>query len=368
MRTQLAKLVPYVAAATRFTASVALQPKAMSSTVSRPAATADALSDDSTEPPIRPYIRKGGLIVGLTFGGFGLWAALAPLTSAAMVPGVVKVDSYRKTVQHLDGGIVREILVRDGDAVKRGQVLVRLDDRDNEANLNAVRGQIGALQAETAALKEQLPSTEEQLKDLRTLYNKGYSRKSQLFDVERAVFKLQGDIAANEKRLWGMREEEQKARAKVARSSIVAPQDGVVMNLKVHTPGGVVPPGGSLLDIVPLHDKLVLEVKVNPIDIDVVRPDLPATVRFVAYKQRTTPVVEGRVTRVSPDAETDARTGATYFLATVEVGSDQLALVPYVKLYPGMPVEAAIITGKRTLLTYLLQPVNDSFAKAFREE
>jgi len=320
------------------------------------------------KPPVQPYIFKAKVFSAVFLGGFALWASLAHLTSAALAPGVVKLDTYRKTVQHLEGGIVRKILVRDGDAVKRGQVLVRLDNRDDEASLNAVRGQIGALEAETAALKAQLPSTEEQLNDLKVLYQEGYSKKSQLFDVERTVFKLKGDIAANEKRLWGMREQEQKARTKAARNSVVAPQDGVIMNLKVHTPGGVVPPGGTLLDIVPVHDKLVLEAKIKPIDIDVVRPDLPATVRFVAYKQRTTPTVEGKVTRISPDAETDERTGATYFLATVEVGANQLSLVPYVKLYPGMPVEVAVVTGRRTMLAFLLQPLLDSFSRAFREE
>ena len=88
----------------------------------------------------------------------------------------------------------------------------------------------------------------------------------------------------------------------------------------------------------------------------------------MAYKQRTTPVVEGKVTRVSADAVTDERTGQSYFLATVEVGADQLARVPNVKLYPGMPVEAAIVTGSRTMLAFLLQPFTDSFSHAFREE
>ena len=220
------------------------------------------LSDVSTDPPIRPYILHGVIVIALMFGGFGLWAALAPLTSAAVASGVVKVDTYRKTVQHLEGGIVREILVREGDVVKRGQVLIRLDDRDALADLNATRGQIGALEAETAALREQLPSTEEQLKDQETLYKEGYSKKSQLFELERTLAKLKGDIAANENRLWALREEERKARAKSDRNVITAPQDGVVMNLRVHTKGGVVPSGGTILDLVPVRDKLVLEVKI----------------------------------------------------------------------------------------------------------
>lgn len=319
------------------------------------------------KPPIQPYIVKAKLFTAIFFGGFLLWASLADLTSAALAPGVVKVDTYRKTVQHLDGGLVREILVHEGDAVKRGQVLVKLDGREDDASLNAIRGQIGALEAETAALKEQLPSSEEQLHDLQRLYAKGYSRKSQLFDVERGVSKLKGDIAANEKRLAAMRAEAQNARAKFVRKTVLAPQTGVIMNLQAHTLGGVITPGGTIADIVPIHDKFVLEVKIRPIDIDIVRPELPANVRFVAYKQRTTPVVDGKVVRVSPDADTDQRTGETYFSAIVEVGTDQLALVPNVRLYPGMPVEVAIVTGRHTMLDYLLQPFFDSFSHAFHE-
>jgi len=302
------------------------------------------------------------------FGGFGLWAALAPLTSAAVTQGVVKVDSYHKTVQHLEGGIIREILVRESDSVKRGQVLARLDSDDAQADLNSIRGQLGALQDENDALKQQLPSAEEQLQDQKALYNKGYGRKPQLFELERAVTKMKGDIAANEDRLWSLREQKQKAQAKIERNVVIAPQDGTVMNLRIHTLGGVIPPGGAIFDLVPVHDELVLEVKVQPIDIDEVRPGLPATVRFVAYKQRTTPTVEGKVTRVSADAVTDERTGIPYFLATVEVTADQLAQVPQVKLYPGMPVEADIVTGKRTMLAFLMQPFTDSFARAFRED
>jgi multidrug efflux pump subunit AcrA (membrane-fusion protein) len=320
------------------------------------------------EPPIRTYIVRSKIVIAALFGVFGLWAAVAPLTSAAVAPGVVKVDSYRKTVQHLEGGIVSEILVHEGDAVVQGQPLVRLDDADAEADLNAVGGQIGALEAETSAIKEQLPSLEEQLADERGLFKKGYAKKSQIFELERTVLKMKGDVEANENRLTSLREQQAKARAKTERNVVTAPQDGVVMNLRTHTPGGVIAPGGDVLDIVPTGDKLVVEAKVQPIDIDVVRPDLPATVRFVAYKQRTTPIVDGKVARVSADAVTDERTGQTYFLATVEVGADQLARVPNVKLYPGMPVEAAIVTGSRTMLAFLLQPLTDSFFRAFREE
>src|SRR5262249_25582903 len=157
-------------------------------------------------------------------------------------------------------------------------------------------------------------------------------------------------------------QQEKKSEAKAKRNTVTAPQQGIVMNLRV------IEPGAAILDLVPDRDKLVLEVKVQPTDIDEVKSGLPATVRFVAYKQRTTPAIQGKVVRISADAVTEERTGITYFLATIEVDSDQLSLVPQVKLYPGMPVEASIVTGSRTMLAFLLEPITDSFAHAFREE
>ncbi|BCM21654.1 HlyD family type I secretion periplasmic adaptor subunit [Mesorhizobium sp. J8] len=426
-------------------------------------------------PAVSAHVFGGLTVIGLLFGGFGLWAATAPLTSAAVAPGVVKVDSNRKTVQHLEGGIIREILVREGDLVKQGQILVRLDGLDAESDRDAVRGeldsaragearliaqrdglktiafpadlaarrseptvaeamagqerifqdqakvqasevevwqqriaqyhaQMSALAARVAAFEIQLPSLREELADARTLLKKGYGVKSRVLQLERQVIAAQGEADSNRGSIESLRQQIaeaeaqidngrlsyvkkaaedlrdvqtkrselekalQKTDARAARRDVVAPEDGAVMNLRYFTPGGVVPPGGIILDLVPDQDKMVLDVKIQPLDIDVVRPGLPATVRLVAYKQRTTPTVEGALTRVSADAEIDERSGATFFRGTVEVGADELKKLPQVKLYPGMPVDVSVVTGKRTLLEYLFQPVADSFARAFKEE
>ena len=298
--------------------------------------------------------------------------------SPTTAPGVNNANWRWPARPAPEGGFVREILVREGDFVKEGQVLVKLDDGIAAADLNDIRAQIAGLEAVIAANNEQLPSLDEQLTDQRNLFTKGLTRKPLLLELERMKAKLIGDIAAGNERVVSLREQESKAQAKIGRNVVTAPQDGVVMNLHVHTVGGVIQPGGEILDLVPVRDKLVLEVKVRPLDIDVVYPDLAATVRFIAYKQRVTPTVEGKVTRVSADAVTDEqrRVSASggqspsepYFLATIEVESDQLDQVPNVKLYPGMPVEAAIVTGDRTLLAFIAQPLTDSFARAFREE
>jgi HlyD family secretion protein/epimerase transport system membrane fusion protein len=387
---------------------------------------------------------------------------------------VVKVDTNRKTIQHLEGGIIREILVHDGDLVKTGQVLVRLDsldadadrdarqakvdaltaqearliaERDNNAavsfpeglqvrrseplvremlegqekifadhrqatndqvsvwtkRIEQYRAQIASLQAQITSTQDQIPLFEEQVKDQNFLFTKGLSLKPKMLELKRQLVAAKGDIEANKGKILSLQEQIGEADAqimgvrstqaksvsedlrdvqgkrsdaaedlrkfvaKAGRTDVVAPQDGTVLNMKFFTVGGVIAPGGAILDLVPLQDKMVLEVKIQPLDIDVVRPQLPATVRFVAYKQRITPTVQGVVNWIAADATTDDKTNATYYLARVEVSAAELKRVPNVKLYPGMPVDVSIVTGERTLLAYLVQPLMDSFAHAFRE-
>jgi HlyD family type I secretion membrane fusion protein len=152
------------------------------------------------------------------------------------------------------------------------------------------------------------------------------------------------------------------------RTDILAPESGLVVNLKHFTPGGVLKPGEPFLDIVPQHDTLVVECKVEPTDIDAVKQGLAAEVRLSAYKQRRTPTLHGRVLKVSADALTDEKLNKTYYAAEVAIDPDQLAAVPDVKLYPGMPADVMIMTGKRTALQYLVDPIRDSFWRSFREK
>lgn len=408
-------------------------------------------------------------------GFFTLWAALAPLTSAAMAPGVVKASSHIKTVQHFDGGIISEILVHDGDHVAENQLLMRLQGTEFAADYDAIdqrmidletqearlvaerdhaatitlpkrlsarsaepnvvaalagqqrifsdqgatltkqtdvwrsrieqyRSQIGATEQQNKSLGRQIELMSVELNDAKSLLAKGFERKSRVFEVERRLAELNGDLAGNNGRIASLNEqigeaelqiqgllaahakelseelrtvqgqraevEEalRKAATKVARTEIRAPQEGTILNMRAFAPGQVVAPGGALLDIVPSKDELVIEARVQPLDIDVVHRGLKANVRFVAFKQRTTPTLDGEVTRVSADAFTDERSGQSFFTATVRVEEAELKRLPQVKLYSGMPTEVAIITGNRTLLDYLIQPFTDSFAHALKEE
>lgn len=149
---------------------------------------------------------------------------------------------------------------------------------------------------------------------------------------------------------------------------IRAPQRGIVNDLLAHTIDGVIKPGEKILDIVPLGDKMIVEARVSPLDIDVVRTDLPARVRLTAFKARKVPVLEGKVIFVSADQFNDQRTGESYFLARVEIDATELKSMQGVELYPGMPAEALIVTGSRSFMAYVMEPITDSFQHAFRQQ
>jgi HlyD family type I secretion membrane fusion protein len=152
------------------------------------------------------------------------------------------------------------------------------------------------------------------------------------------------------------------------RRDILAPVNGSIVNLKMVTPGGVATPGAALLEIVPEDDTLTVQARIRPTDIDSVHPGLAAKVRLTAFKARTTPMLDGKLVYVSADSLVDPRTGTPYYDARIEVDRHELERLKHVHLYPGMPVHVMVVTGERTLLEYLVQPLHDSMTRAFRED
>ena len=164
---------------------------------------------------------------------------------------------------------------------------------------------------------------------------------------------------------------EEKLRSAVdisSRRDIVAPEDGTLVNQKVFTVGAVLKPGDPVFDLIPTQDRLVAEVNVQPMDIDVVYPGLRAEVRLPAFKQRLVPYLHGHVTWVAADVTINEQSRQQYYRAYVLIDPDQLAHLPNVFLTPGMPVEAHIQIGERTFWRYITQPLRDSFSRAFREQ
>jgi HlyD family secretion protein len=158
------------------------------------------------------------------------------------------------------------------------------------------------------------------------------------------------------------------AEDQLKRIDIRAPQDGTVFQLAVHTVGGVITAGDPIMLIVPEADNLSVEVKVNPQDIDQLQLNQKAILRFSAFNARTTPEIDGMVTRISADTSTDQRTGQSYYTVRIAMPAQQLERLGDVKLLPGMPVEAFVQTGDRTMLSYLMKPLHDQFVRAFREK
>jgi HlyD family type I secretion membrane fusion protein len=416
----------------------------------------------------------GFAIMLLFFGVGGGWAALAPLDSAAVAPGVVKVAGDRKLIQHLEGGIIAELNAADGDIVKAGKVLVRLDDTQAKAQLDLFQNRIATREAlaarlraerddkaevefdpallanpaaaardavaaqrdvfaakhhnlkdereilgqrrhqteeEAAGLQELIATQDKQVvaiegetKDLQGLLDKGLTTRERYLSLKRQQREIEGERATNvaaiararsamaeidmqilnlntvrmneavdelskvEAELFDLGQQARSAKDVLARTDIVAPVDGIVMDLKVHTAGGVVKPGETLMTIVPLGQQLVVEALVKPEDVETIAPGQPARVSFPAFARYNLPPLEGVVGVVSADRLVDEHSGAPYFAATVLIDKNELAKLDGRKLLPGMSSEAMIRTGARTMLSYLAEPITQNFRRAMREK
>jgi HlyD family secretion protein/epimerase transport system membrane fusion protein len=269
--------------------------------------------------------------------------------------------------------------------------------------IGALREEVTGLERKIAAQATQLRLLAVELADHDVLLEKGLVTKPRMLELQR----LQADVAGGrgenlaliaranerigeaelqildlqatqaqevvkelrevEREVYDTAERLRAAEDVVARTGIRAPLDGVVVGLKVHTPGGVIAPGERLMDIVPSGDRLVVEAQVDPGNIDVVHAGLRTYVRLTPFDKRDAPLLSGRVVSVSADRLTDERTGAAYYLARIELIDDPAQVLGGGALYPGMPAEVMIVTGARTALDYLLKPITRSLSRAFRE-
>jgi HlyD family secretion protein len=428
----------------------------------------------SARSSIRRHVVVGSVVVAILAIGLGGWASTAEIAGALIAPGFVVVDSNVKKVQHPTGGVVGEVRVRDGDRVKAGDTLVRLDETVTRANLAIVhkglielyarkarlaaerdgteavttpkdladktgdadvqealgserklfelrrtarlgqkqqlrqriaqlQEEIRGLEAQQAAKTKETELIEQELVGMRELWKKNLIPIDKLTALERETARLQGErgqliasaaqakgkIAETELQVLQvdqdlssdvakeLRETDGKigeyverkvaAEDQLKRTDIRAPQDGVVFQSTANTVGGVVAAGDPIMLIVPETDTLLVEAKVDPKDIDKVQFGQPVLLRFSAFDIRTTPEINGTVARVAADTSADQRTGQTYYVVRIAMTPDEIARLGNVRLTPGMPVEAFIQTGQRTMLSYLIKPLHDQFMRAFRE-
>lgn len=331
---------------------------------------ADNADSSAVAPVTSPNsaITWGVLIALFGFGGFVLWAVLAPLDEGVVAQGTVNVDSKRKTVQHLRGGIVDQIMVRDGDRVVKDQPLIRLNDTQLVKTQLALQEQINGLEQLASGKAQQIRLLNEELASLRKLFNEGYVPRNRLFDLERALAELTGSRGENLANIAALKERLAATVDDIERSTIRSSTDGVVMGLSVHTIGGVINPGERLLDVVPENEPLVVDTQVPTHVINKVHVGLRVDVRFTALNQTTTPIVDGEVITVSADSFTDSRTGISYYTARVKVPEESMGKLGNQRIQPGMPVDIIIKTGERTMMDYLLKPLTDRVARSMKEE
>jgi HlyD family secretion protein len=429
---------------------------------------------NSARRSIRSHLIAGLALMLVLVVGFGGWASTAQISGALIAPGSVVVDSNVKKVQHPTGGVVGEVRVRDGDVVKAGDIVVRLDETVVKANLAIVvktlngllaraarleaeqRGldairfpsmltdraddpevrdviasetklfevrvfgragqksqlrervsqlneEITGLTAQEQAKEKEIALVEKELIGVRQLYDQRLIQISRLTTLERDMARLTGErgqyIAARAQAKGKITETELQiiqvdkdvvsevskdlrettdkigefverkvtAEDQLRRIDIRAPQDGIVLQSTVHTVGGVITAGDAIMMVVPRADDLSVEAKVNPQDIDKLQVGQKTLLRLSAFNQRTTPELNGVVTRVSADVATDQRTGQSYYTIRVSLPPSEVARLGEVKIIPGMPVEAFVQTGDRTMFSYLMKPFSDQLMRSFRE-
>ena len=414
--------------------------------------------------------------MAIMIAGLGIWATQAQIDGAVVASGRVIVDRNRQAVQHPDGGVVKAVLVKEGDSITRGDVLVQLDptlplselsiiesqlyelmsrrgrleaERDGateivfdpalveaaakddriatlmrgqkslfDARLESFRQgltqlenqqlqleqQVEGIDAQRASLQRQIDLTEEEKKGQETLLERGLAQGTRVLNLRREVARLAGSIGEMQARrgqameniseikiemlrMHSQRREEaittlrdlqisemELAERRYAlttrlnRMEIRAPLTGVVYDVRLLGEQSVIRPADPLLFIIPQDRPMVIESRVSPININSVHIGQEVVIRFRAFDMRETPDLLGRVTRISPDAFTDATTGASFYRVEVELPEAELAKLHEGQVViPGMPVDTFLRTGEYSPLTYLTQPLARYFKDAMRE-
>jgi HlyD family secretion protein len=262
----------------------------------------------------------------------------------------VKGMSSQRDAKLRELKLVREELARVNHMHQR-QLLPTTRVLAMQREETRIDGEHGALEAQIARANGQIGEIELQILSI------GQNMES---DAQKELREIEGRIA-------DLSERRVAAEDQLRRIEVRAPISGTVHELSVHTVGGVIGAGETVMLIVPRDDQLVIEVRVSPADIDQIRLGQAAVLRFPAFNLRATPELRGKVTRVPADLTREATTGIGYYVVRIQVDEDGLALLGDFKLHPGMPVEAFIETGQRSALSYLVKPFSDQFARAFRE-
>ena len=427
------------------------------------------------ETSVRNLLVGGTAILAVGFGGMTAWAAFAPLHSAVSAVGVLVPETGRKNVKHSEGGVISEMMVREGDAVKAGQILMRFDATEAATRLEMLtatwletlamlarldaevfekpaiewpselttRGDNAAvvklmgnqqklfdvrrhqLDAEEAVLRERIATLEEDSRNLseqrkhlaeelklsnedvkinQGLLDRGNTTRTRLVEAQKENARIRGRDAELESRIAQNKQQALEAKAdivkrrndfrekvlvdleksrgetaklaeqmrdaanRLANRDVKAPDAGIVVMHGHPTNGVAIAANEPILDVVPDDKTLLAEVHVQPKDIKSVAPDLPVKVQLTAYDSRVIGTLDGTVEYVSADRLTDQQSRQDYFLTRIRLKDGDAHTVQNLSIRAGMPVEARILLAGRTPLDYIVQPLSQSYLKAFIQQ
>lgn len=300
---------------------------------------------------IRTPVRLGLLVI-LAFFGFGIGgAAFAPIDKGVGLPGTIIVESKVKQVAHQKGGVAGKIHVIEGATVKAGDLLVSLDTRAEDE-------QIAALKVQLQSAKTQLALVKQEAATINDLESRRLAAKSKALALDRAVAEVEKEVATVAARLA-------TAEFDRAQSDIRSPVAGRVLQLQVHAEGAIVQPGATVAAVVPEDDRLVIEGRLQPNQIENVKPGMTAKVWLTALSWRDQRPLPARLAWVSADSVEDRRSGAAYFVARVELEDERSEIAKRMALHPGMRAEILLLTGQRTLLDQIIDPLMRNIHRAF---
>lgn len=363
-----------------------------------------------------------------SIAGFLFWANWAELDKVTRASGQVIVSSRNQVIQAPDGGVLAQMRVKEGDTVKRGQVLFRFDQtrasagaQESQAKAAALRAAVARLQAEVfggepkftglsgfpevkanqlalfqrrqAAIKEEIAALESSLalvkKELEMnlpLLKSGDVSRAEVLKLQRQVADVQGqitnrrnkyfqdsqtDLAKAQEDLESVEQVLAQRREQLAYTEVRAPMDGVVRNVRLTTQGGVAKPGDEILQIVPLEEDLIVEAKVRPADIAFIKPGLPATVKLDAYDYSIYGSLQGKVSYISADTlNEETRNGEMpYYRVQIKTLGRNLTSRKNerIDIQPGMTATVEIKTGSQTVLRYLTKPITKTLDESLRE-
>lgn len=438
-------------------------------------ATIDGEAQEKLPTSDKGYRKLGYAILIVALGGFVLWSVTASLAVAVVAPGNVSMESFKRTVQHLEGGIVRELLVQDGDKVKAGESLVILSDTqvrsqleiaqsqyyinramevrllaeqqgaetlempeelmsvDDEriqqvtavqqslfhARRQSLQGTLNAMDQQIIQMQEQIDGLESRIsvnnqrinslrseaEDFRSLYREGLGDNQRLRELERQVLQYEGENAEFQSNIAQLRsqisenrmqkettlqefqaevgEQLRDAQSQIAeaeeriialtdqvnRTVVSAPVSGTIVGRQVHTVGAVIRAGDPIMEVVPSGDGFVVEARVPTKDVDNLYMGQLAEIRFSAFNQRLTNIIDGEIIHISADSFEDEATGQRYYKTRIRVtDAGKEDMTEQMHLLSGMPAEVMIRTGERTFASYIAKPVTDMLARAIRED